>query len=108
MENPKETYCELKSINPFRRSFLYFDIKDYYADQIFIQHKVPVKFMKEEAWNSEIGYGIIFCTIPNRFVHEFEKCMEDLAKKMLITGHTDYIDQCSELVEQLKKVAKES
>ena len=108
METPRETYCELKSINPFRRSFLYFDVKDYFADQIFINHKIPVKFLKKEAWNPESEYGIIFCTIPNKYVHEFRKCMEDLAKKMLLTGHADYIDVSSELVEQLKKAVADA
>ena len=37
-------YCKLDSTSPFTNEFVYIDLPEYLADQLFIKHMVKVKF----------------------------------------------------------------
>lgn len=89
-------YIQCFSWNPFRKNYLFFDTDDYHADQIFIRHGVPVKFGREMK-KDDNPYRIIFCSIGKKYEDEFYKCMDELGKKMLITGHTDYYENADEV-----------
>ncbi len=72
------------------------DTKDYFADQLFINKEVRVWFGVEYAC-PDAPYRVIFCKCRKRDAKAFEEAMEDLPRKMLLCGHTDYIRFCEEL-----------
>ena len=39
-----ENYLKLKTFSPFSSSYVFLGCDEYLADQLFIKHKVPVKF----------------------------------------------------------------
>ena len=72
--------------------FLYiFDCDEYLADQLFIKHKVPVKFGKEYCKNNS-RYCVISCKIRKRYEEEFKKALAEMDNKMILRGYTDYAD----------------
>lgn len=40
-------YMHLERINPFYSYYAYFDVPEFFADQLFIQHQVRVHFSGE-------------------------------------------------------------
>ena len=66
---------------------------EYLADQLFIKHKVPVKFGKEYCKNNS-RYCVISCKIRKRYEEEFKKALAEMDNKMILRGYTDYADFC--------------
>lgn len=64
----------------FKANYAFFDVPEYYADNLFIQHKVKVDFLKEFQ-NGENPYIVIFCKIKKKDTKEFEKVMGELEKR---------------------------
>ena len=83
-------YIELDDWIPFRKLFAYMDAADSYrADDLFRKYRVKVKFKRE--WESPEGkYRVVFCSVPKRQIHLFERVMDELPKKMMILGYDDY------------------
>ena len=69
------------------------DCDEYLADQLFIKHKVPVKFGKEYRKNNS-RYCVISCKIRKRYEEEFKKALAEMDNKMILRGYTDYADFC--------------
>ena len=90
-------FClKIKTLSPFYLRFAYLDIPEYVADTIFIQNKLHVKFGKEFKKEGN-PYIIIMCKIRKKDFDKFEKSLEELERRMLLTGHTDYIEKCEEV-----------
>ena len=83
-------YISLDDWTPFRKLFAYMDAADSYcADDLFRKYRVKVKFKRE--WESPEGkYRVVFCSVPKRQVHLFERAMDELPKKMTLLGYDDY------------------
>lgn len=81
----------------FKANYAFFDVSDYYADNLFIQHKVKVNFLKEFQ-NGENHYIVIFCKVKKRDAKELEEVIEELEKKMIICGYTDYPEFCDKSI----------
>lgn len=79
----------LKTRRPFSDTYAYLDTTEYYADQIFINNKLRVKFLKDYSHNED-SYIIIMVRVPKRKTKIFLKCMNELNNKMLILGYNDY------------------
>ena len=91
----------IKTIDPFKFKFAYFDLKDdYLADKIFFDNKLTVIFGREYHKDNE-KYALVCCTIRRRDLNKFVKSMEELEKKALLLGHNDYIDFCNKTIELL-------
>lgn len=88
-----QNYMELFSRSPFTRKFMYFDIPEYKADDIFNEMGIIPKF-EEEMVRDGTPYVVIFCRIKKTEVHKFQLAMDMLVKKMLILGFTDYLEYC--------------
>ena len=90
-------YIQFSDFSLFRYNFAYVDTPDYLADDIFISHRLRgVKFGKE-ASHPDHGYRVIFCSVYKWKKSQFIKCMDELKTKMLMCGHSDYVDFCQEL-----------
>ena len=84
-------YMELYSRSPFTTQFLYFDVPEYKADQIFLEHGVVPRFYEE--WQKD-GTPFVFirCRVSRKDKHKFIAAMSELTKKMLLTGFETYDD----------------
>lgn len=69
------------------------DVKEYLADELFIRHKVHVKF-QEEYSKEGTKYLCIFCKVKKKQNAEFLQALEELENKMLLLGYTDYPQFC--------------
>ena len=87
-------YIPIRIHNPIICKFVYADIdKDFMADQIFVNHKLRVKF-KGEFHKAGEKYVMICITIKKKDKDTFIKCMEELKNKAALLGHTDYQEFC--------------
>jgi len=76
--------------------YTYLDNKNNLADDIFIQHKIPVNFLKDFV-NSELGYTAVIVSFDKEYEPEFIKCMEELRTKIVSSGDDKYDDYSSGL-----------
>lgn len=86
-------YLKLKTMSPFTYSYIFLDCDEYLSDQLFIKHKVPVKFGKEYCKNNS-RYCVISYKIRKRYEEEFKKALAEMDNKMILRGYTDYADFC--------------
>jgi hypothetical protein len=96
MNEQNINFWRLKKFSLLYSYYAYFDVKEYYADNIFIDRKLEVKFLFEYGKENE-RYVIIFCKIRKRDASEFESAMNDLENKMLLCGFYDYMEHCQNL-----------
>ena len=82
-------YMELYSRSPFTTQFIYFDVPEYKADQIFAEHGITPRFYEE--WQKD-GTPFVFirCRVSRKDKHKFVAAMAELTKKMLLTGFDNY------------------
>ena len=73
--------------------YAFLDTDVYLADQLFIKHQVRVRF-REEYVRNDSPYRVIFCQVRKRDRMRFLAAMEELPNKMLLLGHTDYLETC--------------
>ena len=72
-----ENYLKLKTFSPFSSSYVFLDCDEYLADQLFIKHKVPVKFGGEFV-RDDSRYRIISCTIRKKYEQSFLKALSEM------------------------------
>lgn len=100
-----KNFFSIKTLIPFRLKYMYIDLPEYLADEIFVKDKLPVKYGNEYE-NKNEKYNFIFCTIWKKDREKFETCMKQLVNKMLILRHTDYIEFCNKFFEETKSLNK--
>ena len=76
--------------------YAFLDTDAYLADQLFIKHRVRVHF-REEYVRNDSPYRVIFCHVRKRDQARFLTALEELPNKMLLLGHSDYLDACHAL-----------
>ncbi|WP_177957934.1 hypothetical protein [Eubacterium ramulus] len=89
-------FWKLKDFRPFSVLYAYIDHKDYLADALFIQEQIQVRFLQEMV-KEGTPYRIVFGKVRKKECERFEKVLEKLPDKMLLCGHTDYMDICKEI-----------
>lgn len=106
MQHKNIHYIQLESRSPFFHHYVFVDTKDYLADQLFIQEKVRVWFGHEFVC-PDSEYRAIFCKVRKRDEAAFLTALQKLPSKMLLLGHTDYLDFCNHFQELLDSSQKE-
>lgn len=101
-----KNYWKLDGFSLFTIPYVYVDYNSYFADSLFEQRKIVMKFKGEMA-RTDSPYCIIFCKVLKRDVQKFEDVLEKLKAKMLLLGHNDYVDVCDEIEMLLDKKVKE-
>jgi len=86
----------IDGVGPFEKRFAFADTKENLADQIFIKHKLFVRFGPEFEKTGE-KYKIIFCKVSKKRAGDFVECMKELSNKMELFGYTDYEEFCESL-----------
>ena len=82
------------------QNYVFFDVEQYYADNLFIQYKIKVTFLREYQ-KEDIPYLAIFCKVKKQDVSEFEIVMKELANKMIICGYTEYEQFCERFINDI-------
>ena len=96
----RTNFIEAHCRSPFSAEFFYFDVPDYKADDIFLEKGLYPRFF-EEMSKDDSEYVLIRCRVKRRDRHKFVEAMNELARKMLLTGYPDYLDHAKEIWEQL-------
>lgn len=97
----EELYLPIQRISLRFRYFLFFDVKPYLADQVFIRRRIRVWFGNEYE-SEDSPYVAIFCRVRKKDVSEFLAALEDLKRCMLICGYTDYGSKVSSLLDNME------
>lgn len=106
MQHENIHFIPLENRSLLFRHYAFVDTKDYLTDQLFIQEKVRVWFWREFLCpNSE--YRIVCCKVRKRDKAAFLTALQKLPSKMLLFGHTDYLDFCHSFQELLRTTRKE-
>lgn len=92
MSNTKN-YVGIKNMFPWRNCYMYLDLPEYLADKIFIDKKIRVNFKREYEKPGE-KYIVTMCTVARGNNDKFLEAMDELKRKMLLTGHGDYEKAC--------------
>lgn len=99
-------YIEIRSWSPFSAQFLYFDLPEYVADNVFGQVGLIPRFY-EHLEREGSPYILIRCRVSRKDVHKFHQAMAQLKKNMIIMGHDDYETLCTEVDGMINKAVDE-
>ena len=94
-------YIQLYSRSPFSAQFMYFDLPEYKADAIFIQHGIKPRWY-EEIDIAGMPFHLIRCRVWRKDIHQFFAVMDELNTNMLLTGFDHYDEQCNEFFDYLE------
>lgn len=94
-------YIEIYSRSPFTAQFAYFDIPEYYGDELFAKHGISPRFFQEGSMSGS-PYIIVFCRVKRRDRHKFVAAMNELEKKMIIRGFDNYDKYCEEMFAKIE------
>ena len=97
-----KNYIKLKYHSFFKVKYAYMDTQPYLADQIFINHKIKVKFGTEFE-NKDAKYVLILCKVKKKDEKEFKKALDELKTKVLLFEHKDYEEHCEKIFGILKE-----
>lgn len=100
-----KNYWKMSDFSIFSVPYAYVDHSSYLADQLFVQNKVTMKFRGEMAKDGS-PYCIVFCKVLKRDAEKFEEALGRLKDKMLLLGHKDYPDACSEIAKMIEEGMK--
>ena len=100
-----KNYWKMSDFSIFSVSYAYVDNSSYLADQLLVQNKVTMKF-KGEMVKGDSPYCIVFCKVLKRDVERFEDALRRLKDKMLLLGHKDYPEVCSEIAKMIEEGTK--
>lgn len=100
-----KNYIELETRVPFRKSYVYFDYSDFYADSIFDKNDIKVKLKDRYHYINENHPGavIIFCSFWKKDEDKFLQSMEELKNKIMILNKTDYEDIYASIIDNFNR-----
>ena len=97
-----KNFWKMDDFFPDSLSYAYLDHESYFADKIFMEKGIRVKFIRE-MHRENAPYRIIFCKVPKRERERLESALKELENKILLAGYKDYPLYCIELEEELAK-----
>ena len=105
MNQPIKNYLTLEKFSLMYGYYAFIDVPDYYADHLFIQHQVRVRFGNEYS-HPDQPYVFIFCKVRKRDRERFLFALAELNRKMLLCGYPGYEDFCRSFIFQMNSGAK--
>ena len=97
-----KNFWKMDDFFPDSLSYAYLDHESYFADKIFMEKGIRVKFIRE-MHRENAPYRIIFCKVQKRERERLESALKDLENKILLAGYKDYPLYCIELERELEK-----
>ena len=97
-----KNFWKMDDFFPDSLSYAYLDHESYFADKIFMEKGIRVKFIRE-MHRENAPYRIIFCKVQKRERERLESALKELENKILLAGYKDYPLYCIELEEELAK-----
>lgn len=97
-----KNYIKLRKASLFYYHYIFADTEDYLADQMFIQNEVRVHFGKEYK-NPDSKYIFICCKVKKSDNDRFLQSLDNLSKKMIFMGNTDYEIFCENMQNNIFK-----
>ena len=97
-----KNFWKMDDFFPDSLSYAYLDHESYFADKIFMEKGIRVKFIRE-MHRENAPYRIVFCKVQKRERERLESALKDLENKILLAGYKDYPLYCTELEEELAK-----
>ena len=97
-----KNFWKMDDFFPDSLSYAYLDHESYFADKIFMEKGIRVKFIRE-MHRENAPYRIIFCKVQKRERERLESALKELENKILLAGYKDYPLYCTELEEELAK-----
>ena len=85
--------------------YAFIDVSEYYADQLFIQHKVTVRF-GNEFQHPDQPYVVIFCKVRKRDRERFLSALSELNRTMILGGYPEYEEICASFIAKMNDGAK--
>lgn len=82
--------------------YCFVDTSEYLADGIFFKNHITVRFGTEFV-REGTSYRFIFCKIRKKDRSIFLQSMEELKKKMLLTGNIDYERFCEKITMSMNR-----
>ena len=80
-------YLKIRNWVPFRSSFMYIDVPEYVADEVFENHDLIVRYKDTELYHPELDLVIVTCSF---FTFEEDiclECMEHLKRRIAFLGY---------------------
>ena len=96
----EDLYIKVKKFSLRYDFYLYFDVRDYFADRLFIKNEVRVYYDGEYARENSPFVPII-CHVRKRDSHRFLTALRELKKTMIICGYPHYEEEISALLDEL-------
>ena len=81
--------------------FLYVDVEEHLADDVFVKNKIPVKFTGDYKHDDE-KYILVYCKVMPKYTEEFSNSLLKLKSKMYLNGYTDYESFCEKVLNQFR------
>ena len=102
----EKLYLPLEKLSLRYAYFMYFDVKPYLADQLFIRRKVRVWFDGEYV-KADYPYTMILCHVRKKDITAFLEALKDLKRSMIICGYSDYEEDASAFLDNLERLKEE-
>lgn len=100
-----KNYLTLERFSMLYDHYAFIDVPEYYADQLFIQHQVTVRFGKEFQ-HSDHPYVVIFCKVRKRDRDKFLSALSELNRKMILCGYPGYEEFCASFITKMNDGAR--
>lgn len=95
-----DTYIKLRKRSFRYRYYVYFDIPTYMADQLFVAHRIEVRYDCEYSKDGD-AYCAVFCHVRKRDAAEFEEMLNILPERMVACGYGDYPEKVGKIIDML-------
>lgn len=95
-------FVRINKFSLFYKYYMYLDHNEYYADAIFAQNGLRLKFTKEYK-KKNYPYRMITVRCPKNQAELFERVCNDIPRIMLIRGRRDYADAAKYIFSKLSK-----
>lgn len=100
-----KNYFTLEKFSMLYAHYAFIDVPEYYADQLFIEHKVKVRFGREYR-HHDYPYVIIFCKVRKSDRDRFLAALGGINRKMLLCGYPGYEEFCRTFIAKMASGAK--
>lgn len=88
-----KNYVRIKKLSLFNYHYVFVDTEKYLADQLFIKHKVKVKFGPEFVQDAN-EYRFIICKIKKKDNEAFLLALSEMRSKSILRGYKEYDKYC--------------